>query len=46
MHDKNLILSAINHEPSTVNMPQNGDKLPGEEIRLVQCWIENGALDN
>ena len=44
--DKNLILSAINHEPSTLNMPQGKDKLPDEEIKLVQCWIENGALDN
>lgn len=44
--DKNLILSAINHEPSTSNMPQGRDKLSDENIRLVECWIENGALDN
>ena len=44
--DKNLILSAINHESSTSNMPQGAAKLPDEEIKLVQCWIENGALNN
>jgi len=44
--DKNLILSSINHEESTQNMPQGGDKLSEHLINTFDCWIINGALDN
>ena len=44
--DKNLILSAINHEPSTSNMPQGENKLSEDIIEMFDCWVINGALDN
>ena len=28
------------------DMPEEGDKVPEEEIALIRAWIEQGALDN
>jgi|JRYG01.1.fsa_nt_gb hypothetical protein len=37
------ILCAINHEAGCVPMPPTGVKLDASVIRVLECWIQNGA---
>lgn len=42
----NRLLGAIRHESGYQAMPQGGSKLSDCQIREVEIWIENGALNN
>ncbi len=37
------VLQAIKHESGAIAMPQGGTKLSNELIKIVECWIQNGA---
>lgn len=41
-----IILSVIKHENGFQAMPQNAAKLSDEQIKLVECWIQQGKLNN
>lgn len=43
---REIILKAIKHESGVVPMPFGQDQLPPEQIELIECWIEQGAMDN
>lgn len=36
-------LKSIKHESGANKMPQGGDKLPDATIKIIECWIKNGA---
>lgn len=40
------ILKAMKHESGVVAMPDQLPKLSDSLIQVVECWIDNGALDN
>ena len=40
------ILHVINHDPGYPTMPKNLPKLNDTIIQKIQCWADNGALDN
>lgn len=37
------VLQSIKHESGAKAMPQGGTKLPNDLIKIVECWIQNGA---
>lgn len=37
------VLQSIKHESGVEAMPQGGTKLPTDVIKIVECWIQNGA---
>ncbi|MBC7885209.1 MAG: hypothetical protein H7X99_07025 [Saprospiraceae bacterium] len=37
------VLKAIKHESGVVAMPQSLPKLSDDKIKVIECWIENGA---
>lgn len=37
------VLQSIKHESSVAAMPQGTSKLSADNIRLIECWIKNGA---
>jgi hypothetical protein len=37
------LLQSIKHESGVAAMPQGASKLPEASIRLIECWIKNGA---
>ena len=37
------VLQSIKHESGAKAMPQGGGKLTDETIKIVECWIQNGA---
>lgn len=41
-----LILNTIKHEPGFSAMPKNTNKLSDSIIRFIDCWIQNGKLNN
>lgn len=41
-----IILSVIRHDGGVQAMPQGGTKLPEEQIDKVDCWIQQGKLNN
>jgi hypothetical protein len=38
-------LGAIRHTKGFVPMPQNSSKLNVEKIELIDCWVQNGAVE-
>ena len=40
------LLKVINHAPGFPQMPQGGPKLPDCEIKQIQKWVDEGALNN
>lgn len=38
-------LAAIKHEDNVAPMPQGGEKLPNEQIELIEQWIEQGMIE-
>ena len=42
----NPLLGTIKHEPGFSKMPLGREKLPQEEIDLIEVWINEGALNN
>ena len=36
----------IRQRTQTGNMPPNGRSLTQQQIDLIACWIDDGALDN
>lgn len=40
------VRGSVNREPGYDPMPQNGDPVAPEDRQLLNCWIEQGALDN
>jgi hypothetical protein len=36
-------LKSIKHQSGASKMPQGGDKLPDATIKVLECWIKNGA---
>jgi len=40
------ILKAMKHESGVVAMPYQLDKLSDSLIQVIECWIDNGKLDN
>jgi hypothetical protein len=41
-----VILKVINHDAGFVPMPYGGEKLADSLIQKVECWIEQGKLNN
>jgi hypothetical protein len=37
------VLQSIKHESGADAMPQGAAKLPNDVIKIVECWIQNGA---
>jgi hypothetical protein len=37
------MLDAINHMPGTSPMPQGAPKLGEKTIKMIECWVANGA---
>lgn len=37
------VLKSVKHESGAKAMPQNAAKLADSNIRLIECWIRNGA---
>jgi hypothetical protein len=37
------VLQSIKHESGAKAMPQDGTKLSNDVIKIVECWIQNGA---
>ncbi len=37
------VLQSIKHESGADAMPQGGTKLPTDVIKIIECWIQNGA---
>lgn len=40
------LLGSIKHEAGYENMPQIGAKLSDANIQKIECWIEQGKLNN
>lgn len=40
------LLSSINHDGKASKMPQGGAKIPDCDIRKIEIWIRQGAIDN
>ncbi len=41
-----LFLSAIRHDDGVLQMPQGSPKLADSLIQKLDCWIQQGKLDN
>jgi len=37
------VLQSIKHESGVEAMPQGGTKLSNDVIKIIECWIQNGA---
>jgi cytochrome c553 len=42
----NRFLSAIKHKSGFSNMPKSASKLADSNITKIECWINNGLLDD
>jgi hypothetical protein len=42
----NRFLSSIKHESGFSNMPKSANKLADSTITKIECWINNGLLDD
>ena len=42
----NLILSAIQHNTGFVAMPKDAPKLSEADIKIIECWINQGKKNN
>jgi hypothetical protein len=36
-------LKSIKHESGATKMPINGEKLKDADIKLIECWVNNGT---
>ncbi|MBK9255443.1 MAG: hypothetical protein IPM42_08150 [Saprospiraceae bacterium] len=37
------VLQSVKHSSGAFQMPQDGPKLSDASIKLIECWIKNGA---
>jgi hypothetical protein len=44
--DNGQLGCTINHEPGCSAMPQNAGQLPPCELKAINVWISEGALEN
>lgn len=44
--DNKKLLGAIQHKKGYSPMPKDAAKLPEETIKLISCWVQNGAPEN
>ncbi|MAZ01061.1 MAG: hypothetical protein CMP58_02570 [Flavobacteriales bacterium] len=44
---KDIIISLVNsNDPNIVMPPTAGSQLNQNQIQIIQCWIDNGAIEN
>lgn len=44
--DNGMLACTVNHEAGCSAMPQNAGQLPACELKAINVWISEGALDN
>jgi len=44
--DDGRLVAVINHENGVPSMPKDAPKLDPCTIRIIEIWVEDGALDN
>lgn len=44
--DNGLLSCTVNHEAGCSAMPQNAGQLPPCELKAINVWISEGALEN
>ncbi len=37
------VIASIKHSSGAKAMPQGGQKLSDSDIKLIECWVQNGA---
>ena len=44
--NKNIMLKTMRHESGVTPMPLGQTQLSSEQIGIMDCWIEQGAMNN